>query len=80
MPKWNPPAQGTNKREAMPSSCFLVPREKKYPWKVKKNGQWVPSRQGLMAAMKRAAQQGDSAVEAKAKRLLKTHFGYTSSK
>jgi hypothetical protein len=75
---WNPPSQGTNKREAMPSSCFLVPGEKKYPWKVKRNGQWVPSKQGLMAALHRAAQQGDASVEAKARRLLKTHFGYTS--
>lgn len=27
---WNPPAQGTKKREAMPSSCFLDQKNKKY--------------------------------------------------
>ena len=74
---WNPPSQGSKKREAMPSSAFLLPGEHKYPWKVKKGGQWVPSRSGLMAAYSRARQQGASAVAAKAARLLKSHFNYS---
>ena len=75
---WNPPGQGTKKREAMPASCFLLPGQKKYPFKVKRAGKWVPSRSGLMAALKRAAQQKNTAVEAKARALLKRHFGYQS--
>jgi hypothetical protein len=43
---WNPPDQGSSKREDMPSSCFLVPGEKKYPYKTKQGGAWKPSRKG----------------------------------
>lgn len=58
----------------MPASCFLNQKEKKYPYKVKKNGKWVPSKQGLMAAKRRAAQQGDMSIESKADRLLNRYF------
>ena len=70
---WDPPKQGTKAREKMNSTAFLDQKNKRYPWK--KNGK--PSKQGLMAAYKRARQQGDSAIAAKAARLLKSHFGYT---
>ena len=71
---WNPPAQRTRKREAMPSSCFLDQKNKKYPYKTKRNGEWKPSRQGLIAAKKRAAQQHDTTIENKADRLLDKYF------
>lgn len=63
---WNPPAQGTTAREKMPRSAFLMPDERKYPFKVKRDGEWVASERGLMAARNRAAQQGETAVERKA--------------
>lgn len=73
--KWNPPKQGTRKRNAMPSHVFLMPKEKKYPYKKKVNGQWKISRSGLLACIRRAAQHGHKAVEAKARRLYQKHFG-----
>lgn len=63
---WNPPAQGTKEREEMPRSAFLDPAARRYPFKVKRKGEWVESEAGLMAARNRAAQQGDTAVEKKA--------------
>ena len=69
---WNP---NKSKRETMPSSCFLVPSERKYPWKVKRNGKWVPSATQLRAAISCANRAGDKSVSAKASRLLKQHFG-----
>jgi len=50
----------------MPSHAFLKPGMKKYPYKVKRGGRWVTSEQGLMAAYKRARQQGDSGTASKA--------------
>ena len=70
MVEWNPPAQGTKARNNMPASAFLDPAHKKYPYKVKRNGKWVPSRAGVIAAKKRAAQQGKTALVAKADRIL----------
>lgn len=70
---WNPPAQGTKARDKMAGTSFLDSKNKRYPWK--KNGK--PSKEGLLAAYKRARQQGDTAIAAKAARLLKSHFGYT---
>jgi hypothetical protein len=55
----------------MPSSCFLVPSQRKYPWKVLKNGKWVPSKSQLRAAISCANSAGDKAVSDKAQRLLK---------
>ena len=71
MVEWNPPAQGTKARNNMPASAFLDPAHKKYPYKVKRNGKWVVSRAGVIAAKKRAAQQGKTALVAKADRILK---------
>lgn len=72
---WNPPAQGSKKREAMPSTAFLEPSCKKYPYKVKRGGKYVPSKQGLQAAKRRAAQQGRKDLVAKVDRLLNRYFG-----
>ena len=67
---WRPPRQGTKARRAMPRSAFLVPGQRKYPFKVKRGGRWVASPQGLMAAYKRASQQGNRRVRAEALRRL----------
>jgi hypothetical protein len=72
---WNPPSQGTKKRNEMPSHCFLNPKEKKYPYKKKVNGEWVISRSGLRACITRAAQHGHKSIETKARRLYQRHFG-----
>lgn len=62
---------GSGKREGMAASEFLDEAEKKYPWKI--GGK--PSRKLLEAACKEAQMHGDSAILAKAKKLLKEHFG-----
>ena len=70
MPRWNPPAQGTRARAAMPKSAFLVPSLRRYPFKVLRNGRWTVSEQGLMAAYRRAAQQGETWIKNKARAKL----------
>ena len=72
---WYPPAQGTKKRDAMPASCFLDSKNKKYPYKVKKNGKWVASKQGLQAAKSRAAQQHRQDLVKKADNIMSRNFG-----
>ena len=72
---WHP-TQKKSAREKQPAGNFLKPGERKYPYK--RGGK--PSREGLIAAYKRARQQGDNAVAAKAARLLKQHFGYEVGK
>jgi hypothetical protein len=67
---WNPPAQGTTARKEMPRSAFLEPSVRKYPYKVRRNGRWVISDRGLVAAYRRAAQQGNKTVMNKALRIL----------
>lgn len=69
---WNP-TKKKSAREKQPASNFLKPSERKYPYK--RGGK--PSREGLISAYRRARQQGDTAVAAKAARLLKQHFGYS---
>ena len=63
---WNPPSIGSKKREKMPSSYFLLPSKRKFPYKTKSG---KISCQGLRAAMSRAAQHGYTNVYNKAKRL-----------
>ena len=73
--EWAPPAQGTTARNNMPSSCFLDQKNKKYPYKTKKDGKWVASKSGLQAAARRAGQQGATGIKAKAEKMLKSKFG-----
>jgi hypothetical protein len=77
---WNPSAEGSKERGKMPSSAFLEPGEKKYPYKVNRGGKWVPSQAGLEAAYKRARQQGATATAEKAARKLKSIFGHEVGK
>ena len=69
---WNP---STSTREKMPSSCFLIPSQRKYPWKVKRGGKWVPSQSQLRSAISCANSTGNKAISAKAQRLLHKYFG-----
>jgi hypothetical protein len=64
---WNP---SDKKRETMPISCFLKPGERKYPYKVKKNGKWVVSATQLRAAISCANRAGDKAIADKASKML----------
>ena len=66
---WNPPPAGSSNRDNMPASAFLDSRHKKYPYKIKRNGKWQISKSGLRAAITRAAQQHDSSIEKKARRI-----------
>lgn len=70
---WNPPAQGSKEREEMPSHAFLLPSERKFPYKKKVNGQWQISCEGLKQAITRAQQHGYKSVEARARQLYNRH-------
>lgn len=69
---WTGPSD--KERSGMPASAFLDTKNKKYPYKVKRNGKWQPSRAGLIAAKSRAAQQHKANLVAKADRLLNRYF------
>ena len=69
---WNPTDK---KRKTMPSSCFLMPSQRKYPWKVYRGGKWVPSATQLRAAISCANRAGAKTISAKAQRLYAKYFG-----
>jgi hypothetical protein len=77
---WNPPEEGSKDREEMPSSCFLDEQHKKYPYKKKKDGKWVPDEEGLLAAERRANQFGKSEIANKARKLLDKYFPKKTAK
>lgn len=68
--KWNPPAAGSKARLEMPSSAFLLPASRRYPYKVLIDGQWVVSEPGLRSAISVANSQRDLTISQKASRLL----------
>lgn len=63
-------------REKKPSHVFLLPKEKKFPVKVYRNGKWVYSKKLLKAALGRARQHNYPQVATAAERILKREFGY----
>ena len=69
---WNP---SDKKRKTMPSSCFLMPSQRKYPWKVYRGGKRVPSATQLRAAISCANRAGATTISAKAQRLYAKYFG-----
>lgn len=69
--KWNPPKIGSKAREKMPASYFLLPKERKFPYKDPQTGKI--SCEGLKQAMKRAAQHGYTNVFNKAQKLYNKH-------
>jgi len=63
-------------REKYPSHVFLLPKQRKFPVKVYRNGKWVYSKKLLKAALGRAEQHNYPQVAAAARRILKREFGY----
>lgn len=49
---------GSQHREDMPADAFLLGKERKYPVKVKRGGQWKYSPKLLLAAAREARMQG----------------------
>ena len=68
-------AYGKKRKEA-PPHVFLLPKERKFPVKVYRNGKWVYSKKLLKAALGRARQHGYLSAAAKAERILQRKFGY----
>lgn len=66
--KWNPP-KSKGARSKMPKSQFLLPSQRKFPYKKQAGGKWVVSCKGLRQAITRQAQHGYSGVYQKAKML-----------
>ena len=52
-----------------------MPSQRKYPWKVYRNGKWVPSATQLRAAISCANASHNSEISNKAQRLYKKYFG-----
>lgn len=67
---WKPPSVGSRARERMPRHAFLVPSQRKYPYKIRRGGRYVVSDAGLLAAYRRAILQKNQNVKNKARRLL----------
>jgi len=73
-PKVKVPATATRKeREEVPAHVFLLPSERKFPYKRYKNGEWVISCADLRDAIRLAAIHGYKSVEAKARKLYEEH-------
>ena len=76
MPKWAPPAAGSAARKAQKGRKYLGPHET-YPY-TDLHGN--PTKQGLLAAERRANMNGDSSIASRARSLLKKHFGVGEDK
>lgn len=73
-PRVRVPATATRKeREEVPAHVFLLPSERKFPYKRYKNGEWVISCADLRDAIRLAAIHGYKSVEAKARKLYEEH-------
>lgn len=73
-PKVKVPATATRKeREEVSAHVFLLPSERKFPYKRYKNGEWVISCADLRDAIRLAAIHGYKSVEAKARKLYEEH-------
>lgn len=62
-------------REEQPKGIFLMPASKKYPVKVKRDGEWKYSRDLLLAAARRARINGNNRLAAEADAIRKREFG-----
>ena len=69
----NVPPVGSKKRQEWPSHVFLLPKERKYPYKKLVNGQWKVSCARLLAAMRRAIMNGRQDIAAKARALAQRY-------
>jgi len=66
------------KREDMPGEAFLEPGSRKYPVKVKRDGQWKYDRDLLLAAERDAERFGHHDLAERAKAIRKREFGMAS--
>jgi len=60
---------GSKHREKMPASAFLLGKERKYPVKVKRDGQWEYSPKLLLAAARRARMEGRTDLASRADKI-----------
>lgn len=73
-PEVKVPANASQKeREKVPEHVFLLPSERKFPYKRYRNGEWVVSCADLRDAIRLAAIHGYRSVEAKARKLYEEH-------
>jgi 8-oxo-dGTP pyrophosphatase MutT (NUDIX family) len=65
----------TAHREDMPESAFLIPSQRKYPVKEKRDGEWKYTRNLLLAAARRARLQGRGDLARRADSIREREFG-----
>ena len=68
--KWDPPAPGTEERKEMPASAFFSPSTRTFPYKIKIDGEWVISENGLRSAISVANFRGNTVISARASKIL----------
>jgi len=68
---WNPPSVNSPKRKDMPENAFLMPSQRKYPYKKLVNGKWVISCAGLRSAYILSGMRGATEVHKKALSIAK---------
>lgn len=69
-------ARNHYEREEMPSGSFLQEEARKYPVKVKRDGEWKYDRDLLLAAEREANMHGHSEIAARAKSIREREFGH----
>ena len=63
-------------KEKIPGACFLMPKERRYPFMVHcDNGDWMPTASALQAAVARAEACGDVEAALRGHSLYKKLFG-----
>ncbi len=62
-------------REEMPADVFLEPGARKYPVREKRNGEWVYSRDLLLAAAREARMHGHENLASRADAIRRREFG-----
>ncbi len=68
---WEPPKVNSPERDKMPKDAFLLPEQRKYPYKKQVDGKWVISCAGLRSAYIVANLRGDTEIRDKALRIAK---------
>jgi len=71
--------QSKEKRAKVPAHVFLLPEERKFPYKRWRNGRWVISCADLRDAIRLAAIHGYRKVRQKAEELYVKHCGKKKS-
>jgi len=66
---------GSEKRDEMPASVFLMPASRKYPVKEKSDGEWKYTRKMLLAAARRARMNGNESLANRADSIREREFG-----